>query len=212
MVDGRRAPRARRRRADRPPALRLVRAVPQARGVAAREGRARKRRADGRGPRRARPGHALRAHVLGRPGPRRSVAPRAQARPARAARHLDRPRRGGERPGDRARPRGASPRRRCHRRGGRRQRGAAAPRAAGRRTPNVHRTCPGGDVDPRDLRRRLGVLAAQPRARRRSVVRHRPHAALLGGRPAAGRARGGSRRARPRARARGVPGKGHPRR
>ena len=84
----------------------------------------------------------------------------------------------------------------------RRQRGAAA---RGSVAGDAGRDDPGREVagqDAGDLRRRLGVLAALSRARKRGRFRHDPYPAVLGGRSGRGAGRRGSCRCDPQARGR----------
>ncbi len=188
-------------RSRREALLRFLCAVPR-RADPARSLDQNRARADRRGSRAIGEGDRLRSHLFGRFRSRSGSRNRATARPEGAARAL------GVEP---HRPHAVSDQhRRCAgepvsgrgARGHRRQRGAAARRGvaghAGRNDPR--REVAGQDAG--DLRRRLGVLAALSRTRKRGGFRHHPHPAVLGGRSGRGARRRRSRRCDPQARGR----------
>ena len=114
--------------------------------------------------------------------PRDRAAARRQIRAEGLARRLAERQRQGEPRADQPADRPRQQVQGHGRAGDRRQRGAAAQGADGQPAPPLHPPGQAARVAARDLRRRLGILDAQPVAGRRGRLHHHPYPALLGGR------------------------------
>ncbi len=191
------------RRAHR---VRVVRAVSQAGRVAVHARLSRHGGAHRRGPEGAVAALRLRAHVLGRPGPRPGAGDRAPLRDEGPARRLAVAQRSRERRGADARDPGREPRARRDPRDRRRQRGAAARRVAAADDRRARAAREGRDRPAGHVCRRVGVLAEVPRGRAGRRLHHDPHPAVLGGRADRDRPRDRARRRDLQADAGGVPG------